>query len=212
MRSGLVLVYVLAVALCAAGCASHKMTMETKPGIAATTADVRTPTPLVVTGVEMQARKSDSSEYKDFPAPPKLVKYLVKRLRETGRFSKVYEPDQAKDAPADSVRLRLKVQETVGYGGGAFAKAVVVGLTFCLTEPLFWIECTGQCVMRATVSLPDGRERTYKAQTDGVVAFNYFYGFGKALRQTDAAVISNAFGSILSQMRNDAELAMLAKE
>ena len=212
MRSALVWACVAGLALCAGGCASHKVKMVTKPGIVVAETPSRSAAPLVLSEIDVQARSDESSKYATQPASPGFTQFLAARLRKADVFTEVFEPDQAKGAPRGSARLRLTVQETVGYGGGAYGKAVLVGLTLFILEPVLWIECSGQCIMRAKLSLPDGRERTYEARTDGAVLFNYFYGFSKAARQTDAVIADLALQSIVSQMRNDPELAMAVTE
>ena len=141
-----------------------------------------------------------------------FINRVVARVRDTGFFPEVYEPERAYEAPADSLRLSVEIEQTEETGNRfvVTTKVAIVLCSFLLLTPVLPLRYDFAADLTATLAEPDGGEHVYRGKASGWVRYFVLSDPLRAGDDTRRAVVDRALDLLLHDLTRDEELATLA--
>lgn len=140
-----------------------------------------------------------------------FVNRVVARVRETGFFPEVYEPERAHEAPAESLRLSVEIEQTEKTENRfvGTTKVALLMLSFLSLTPVLPFRYEFAADLTATLSGSDEREHLYHGQASGWVRYLILSDPLRAGDDTRQAVVNRALDLLLHDLTRDEELAAL---
>lgn len=133
---------------------------------------------------------------------PQLVELILTRLRKTGLYTSVYEPDVALEAPARAIHLSLELDqsEQVENMASGMLKAVFVIYSLGLLAPVLPYHYSYEVRMVVTVEGEDGG-RKYEGAAAGLARYPLIFSSPwKILPETQAKVLGRALDRLAYEL------------
>lgn len=139
-----------------------------------------------------------------------LLLRIATDLRETEFFPRVFDSAHAHEAPEESLRLSLAIEQTedLGYPLLGFLRFTLVAASLLLLDPLFPAHYDYTAALTATLTTGSGWERVYHAEASGSTRYSMFLSNPwRVGRDTRNAVMARAFELLTHEIVSDAGLA-----
>lgn len=140
-----------------------------------------------------------------------FVNRVVTRVRETGFFPEVYEPERGHEAPAESLRLAVEIVQTEKTENRfvGTTKVALAMISFLALTPVLPFHYEFAADLTATLTGPDVEARVYRGRASGSARYLVLSDPLRAGDETRRAVVDRALDLVLDDLTRDGALAAL---
>ncbi|MBI3796484.1 MAG: hypothetical protein HY268_05870 [Deltaproteobacteria bacterium] len=135
---------------------------------------------------------------------PGFVQRFTLEMYRSGLFRRVYDPTNAYNAPADSVRLKLFATELLDrHWPEKVGKDILVGLSYLALMPVMPYKMEYSVSLRVTVALPDKSTREFESSTKAEVDYKGFSDMKAAEDDLKRTAMNDCLNGLLAKMKAD---------
>lgn len=138
---------------------------------------------------------------------PGFIQRFALEMRRSGLFRVVYDPANAHLAPADAVRLQLRLSETLDrHWAEKVGKDILVGMSYLTLMPVMPYQMDYDVSLQVTATLPDESVVEIESSTKAEVDYKSFSDSRAAEEDLKRTALNDCLNGLLTKMKTNPQL------